>query len=183
MFIFIFIDGKCSLYVYQEKSHFLIRQSTLCHFLPLKMWYLFIYPCVALAHNIYLSSSLTNLAIFICLLVFLFFFFFFFIFGVYLNLVKAVTLILKQATLLRTSLLPKPALANAELNYRKANIDVTIQQHLRGCAAQQSVEQFVGFIMSTDLSTDIGLFIFFHLSHQYLIILLVSSQSSAHANT
>ena len=53
-------------------------------------------------------------------------------------------------------MLPKPALADAELNYQKANIDVTIQQHLRACAAQQSVEQFVGFIMSTD----IGLFIF-----------------------
>jgi hypothetical protein len=90
--------------------------------------------------------------------------------------VKAVTLILKHATFLQTSMSPKSALAKAEQQYQEANIDVAIQQHLTACAAEQSEEQFVGFIMSTDIS----LFIFFHLSHQYLIILLVSSQSSAH---
>ena len=89
---------------------------------------------------------------------------------------KAVTLILKHASFLWTSMSSKSALTNAELNYQKANIDVTIQEHLTACAGKQSVEQFVGFIMSTDIS----LFIFFHLSHQYLIILLVSSHSSAH---
>jgi hypothetical protein len=72
-----------------------------------------------------------------------------------LTLVKAVTLILKHATFLRISIPPKSALTNAALNYQKANIDVTIQQHLTACASKQSVEQFVGFIMSTD----IGLFI------------------------
>ena len=51
---------------------------------------------------------------------------------------------------------PKSALADAELNYQKANIDVTIQQHLIACASEQSNEQFVAFIMSTDIS----LFIF-----------------------
>jgi hypothetical protein len=70
--------------------------------------------------------------------------------------VKAVTLILKHATFLRISISSKSALANTELNYQKANIDVIIQQHLTACASKQSVEQFVGFIMSTD----IGLFIF-----------------------
>jgi hypothetical protein len=116
------------------------------------------------------SSSSTNLTIFICSLVF-----HVFIFRVYLTLVKAVTLILKHATFLRTSMSPKSALANAELNYQKANIDGIIQQHLTACAFKQSVKQFVSFIMSTD----IGLLFFFHLPYQYLTIILVSSQSSA----
>jgi hypothetical protein len=71
---------------------------------------------------------------------------------------------------------PKSALTKTVQKYQKANINVTIQQHLTACAAKQSVEQFVGFIMSTDIS----LFIFFPLSHQCLIILSVSSQPSAH---
>jgi hypothetical protein len=79
-----------------------------------------------------------------------------FIFRVCLTLVKAVTLILKQATLLSISISPKLALANAEQDYQRANIDLTIQQHLTACTSEQSVEQFVGFIMSTD----IGLFVF-----------------------
>ena len=118
------------------------------------MWYLFVYPYLSLTYDVYLSSSSsTNLAISICSLVFCIF-----IFRVYLTLAKAVTLILKHATLLRTSMSlgPKSALTNAELDYQKAKVDVTIQQHLTSCAAEQSVEQFVGFIMSTD----IGLFTF-----------------------
>jgi hypothetical protein len=89
--------------------------------------------------------------------------------------VKAVTLILKHATFLWTSMSSKSALTKVERQYRKANIDVTIQQHLTACDAEQSVEQFVGFIMSTDIS----LFNFFHLSHQYLIILSVSAHTGA----
>ena len=117
------------------------------------MWYLFVYPSLALTYDIYLSSSSSKkLAILICSLVF-----HVFIFRVYLTLVKAVTLILKHATLLRTSMSAKSALTIAELNYQKANVDVTIQQHLTACAAEQSVEQFVDFVMSTD----IGLFILF----------------------
>ena len=72
---------------------------------------------------------------------------------------------------------PKSALADVELNYQKANIDVTIQQHLIACAAKQSVEQFVGFIMSTD----IGWFILLPFVTSMFIIILVSSQSPAHA--
>jgi len=71
-------------------------------------------------------------------------------------------------------MLPKSALANAEQNYRQSNTDVLIEDHLTACAAEQSVEQFVGFIMNTDIS----LLIFLCLSHEHLIILLVSSQSS-----
>ena len=102
-----------------------------------------------------------------------------FIFRVYLTLSKAVTLILKHATLLWTSMSPKSALTKADQKYQKANVDVTILQHLTACAAEQSVEQFVGFIMSTD----IGLFTFllFVTSICISYYLLVSSQSSAHA--
>ena len=68
---------------------------------------------------------------------------------------KGLTLILKHATLLRTSNLPKAALTNVDLNYQRQNIDESIQQYLTACASDISVEQFVSFIMSTE----IGLFI------------------------
>ena len=160
----------------KQKSHFVIRESTLYHFLPFKMWYLFVSLSLTVTYHICLSSaSATNLAISIlisiCSLVF-----HISIFRVYLTLMTAVTLILKHATFLWPSMTPKSALTNADQKYQEANIDVTIQEHLTACAARQSEEQFVGFIMNTDIS----LFIFFHLSHQYLIILSVSSQSSAH---
>ena len=83
---------------------------------------------------------------------------------------KAVTLILKHATFLRVSTHEWSALTNAELNYQRANIDGIIKQHLKACGSEQSVEQFVGFVMNTD----IGLLVFFGFSHQYLIIFLVS---------
>ena len=83
-----------------------------------------------------------------------------FIFRVYLTFVKAVTLILKHATLLQTSNLPEAALTNVDLDYRRANIDGLIQQYLIECASYVSVEQFSSFIMSTE----IGLFILLHLS-------------------
>ena len=70
----------------------------------------------------------------------------------------AVTFILKHATLLRTSNLPKAALTIADLDYQRANIDGSIQQYLTTCASDVSLEQltqeFTGFIMSTE----IGLF-------------------------
>ena len=98
-----------------------------------------------------------------------------FIVRVYLTLVKAVTLILKHATFLRASLPEKSALTTAELNYRKANIDATIQKHLEACASEQSVEQFVGFIMNTDIS----LFLFFSICH-IIILLFFQCHLSAH---
>ena len=70
---------------------------------------------------------------------------------VYLTFEKAVTLILKHATFLRLSHLPKAALTYAELDYQKANIDMTIQQHLVTHGPEHSVEQFAGFIMSTNI--------------------------------
>jgi hypothetical protein len=74
-----------------------------------------------------------------------------FTFRVYLTFGKAVTLIFKHATFLRLSNLPESALTLADLDYQKANIDVTIQQHLITHASEHSVENFVGFIMSTDI--------------------------------
>jgi hypothetical protein len=53
---------------------------------------------------------------------------------------KAVTLILKHATLLRASHQPEGALTNVDLNYQKANIDESIQQYLMACAPKLSVE-------------------------------------------
>ena len=79
---------------------------------------------------------------------------------------KAVTLILKHATFLRDSLPEKLALTTAERNYQKANIDVTIKEHLKACASEQSVEQFVGFIMNTDIS----LFLFFSICHINILL-------------
>jgi hypothetical protein len=89
--------------------------------------------------------------------------------------VKAVTLILKHATLLQTSNVPGAALTNVELNYQKANIDELIQQYLKACASELSVEQFADFIMGTDISLFIFLFLITSISH----CSLVSSQSSA----
>jgi hypothetical protein len=71
--------------------------------------------------------------------------------------VKAVTLILKHATLLRTSNLPEAALTNADLDYQRQNIDESIQQYLTACASDVSVDQFANFIMDTE----IGRFILF----------------------
>ena len=68
---------------------------------------------------------------------------------------KAVTLILKHATLLRTSNLPEAALTIVDLDYHMANIDGSIQQYLTACASDVSVEQFASFIRDTE----IGLFI------------------------
>ena len=96
------------------------------------------------------SSSFTSIATFIWSLVF-----HIFTLRVYLTFEKAVTLILKHATLSQLSNSPKLALTNVDQNYRNANIDVAIKQHLQAHSSEHSVEQFAGFIMGTD----IGLFI------------------------
>ena len=96
-----------------------------------------------------------------------------FIFRVYLTIVKAVSLILKHATLLRTSNLPKAALTNVDLDYQKQNIDESIQQYLTACASDISVEQFASFVMGTE----IGWLILLLFVTSSLIVHLVSSQS------
>jgi len=69
----------------------------------------------------------------------------------HLQLIFAVTLILKHATLLRVSNSPASALSYAELGYQKANIDAVIQEYLRKSGPEHSVEEFAGFIMGTDI--------------------------------
>jgi hypothetical protein len=73
--------------------------------------------------------------------------------------VKAVTLILKHATLLQTSNLPEAALTNVDLDYQRENIDESIQQYLTACASGISVEQFTSFIMGTQIGWFILLFV------------------------
>ena len=103
----------------------------------------------------------------------------------YLTFLEAVIIILKHTTFLRLSKLSSvSALRKADLHYQQANIDLKIQEHLATTHGEQSVTQFVGFIMATN----IGLFILSYvkqISHQvcadsaesmYLDI-LVSSQS------
>ncbi len=67
---------------------------------------------------------------------------------------EAVILILKHATLLRPSnLLPESTLTQAELDYREANIDLKIQQHLTASSQEHTVELFAGFVMATDIGS------------------------------
>jgi hypothetical protein len=86
---------------------------------------------------------------------------------VYLTFEKAVTLIFKHATFLLVSNLPESALTLADLDYQKANINVTIQQHLITHGSEHSVEKFVGFIMSTDIGLCILPFVIFISYHPF----------------
>ena len=72
---------------------------------------------------------------------------------------KAVILILKHATTLRTSNGPEKALALAGKDYKKANVDFKIQEYLKEFTSEDSVEKFADFIMTTN----IGLFICLYL--------------------
>ena len=80
----------------------------------------------------------------------------------YLTIVEAVILILKHATILRLSNRSKDALALAEQDYQKANIDFKIQEHLKAFTLEDSVEKFADFI----IATNIGLFL-----HSSIIII------------
>jgi hypothetical protein len=108
-----------------------------------------------------------------------------FIFKVYLRFAKVTTLILKHATLSRTSNLPNVALTNVDLDYQKANIDESIQKYLTACASDVlsdvSIEQFAGFIMDTQ----IGLFIlpFFFTSISYCVFVEVYCEQTQDGGT
>jgi hypothetical protein len=73
---------------------------------------------------------------------------------VYLTIVEAVIIILKHATTLQLSNKPAQALSLAELDYKEANIDLKIQDHLKVFTPEDSVEKFADFIVATN----IGLF-------------------------
>ena len=116
MIIFIFIDCKCFMYIYQAEVSFLDKIKHIMSLSTIQNVVTFLSPSFTLTYNIYLSSSSsTNLAISICSLVF-----HVFISRIYLTPVKAVTLILKHATFLWTSKSSKSALTNSEQNYQKA---------------------------------------------------------------
>ena len=91
--------------------------------------------------------------------------FYFIIFRLYLTFFEAVLLILKHATVLRLSQRANSALAQADLDYQKAKIDLTVQQHPLAYSPGDTVEQFIGFIMATE----IGVFVLLSvtiISHQ-----------------
>ncbi|KAH9034010.1 hypothetical protein EDB83DRAFT_1785115 [Lactarius deliciosus] len=69
------------------------------------------------------------------------------------HLIFATILIFKHATFLRLDGLSyESALTQAELDYREANIDLKIRQHLRG-SFQNSVEVSASFLMATDIGS------------------------------
>ncbi|KAH9053398.1 hypothetical protein EDB87DRAFT_1690261 [Lactarius vividus] len=72
----------------------------------------------------------------------------------YLTLVEAVILILKQATFLRLSnMSTESTLTHAEVDYRAGDIDSKIRQHLTAPSQEHSDESFADFIMAIDLSS------------------------------
>ncbi|KAH8985056.1 hypothetical protein EDB86DRAFT_2960780, partial [Lactarius hatsudake] len=76
-----------------------------------------------------------------------------FIFGAHLTFVQAVIVIFKHATFLRLKgLSSESSLTQAELDYREANTDLIIQEHLTG-SSQDSVELSASFIMATDIGS------------------------------
>ena len=89
---------------------------------------------------------------------------------------KAVTLILKHATLLQTSNLRKAALFIVDQDYQRANIDGSIQQYLTACASNVSVEQFANFIMGTEIGLFILLTFFTTISYCPFSVISVLSQ-------
>src|ERR1700761_9594343 len=149
MFIFVFTDCKCFLYVYQanfspsKKIKHIISLHTIQNvvsftYLPLSFSLTY--------HITYYSSSPTSPAIFMwCSVCYIF------IFRVYLTFLKAVTLILKHATLLQTSNSPEAALTIIDLENRGQNIEKSIQQSFPEYASDLSVKQFAAFFMHTEI--------------------------------
>ena len=128
-------------------------------------------PFLTIAYDISFSSSLfKSLATFISSMVF-----HVFTYRVYLTFDLAVTLILKHATFLRLSHLPQSAITYAEVDYWKANMDVSIQQHLITHGPEHSIEQFTHFIMNNDIGLCILPFV---ISISYVLITFLVPQPS-----
>ena len=66
------------------------------------------------------------------------------------TLLQAVVLILKHATSLRLSMLPGPALIQADLDYQTADVDKKIQQHIVA-SERHSVELDRAFILDIEM--------------------------------
>ncbi len=71
---------------------------------------------------------------------------------VYLTFPKVIVLILKHATSLRLSLLPGPALIQADLDYQQADVDQHIQQYV-GASQRPSAELDKAFIMAIEIGS------------------------------
>ena len=64
----------------------------------------------------------------------------------------AIILIFKQAAILCLSGIPAElAVTQAESNYHQANIASKIQEHFTACYEEYSTEQFVSFLMDTNI--------------------------------
>jgi hypothetical protein len=77
----------------------------------------------------------------------------------YLTFLEAVVLILKHATFLCPSKTSKSALAQADLDYQMANIDLKVQEHLKAYSPGDTVEQFSGFIMAAEIGGFVLLYV------------------------
>ena len=82
-----------------------------------------------------------------------------------LTFVQAVLLILKHVMFLRLSNTVTSALNLAGLDYEKADIDLKIQDYLKASSPDHSVEEFVSFIMVTEIGMLIGAFAIIIISH------------------
>ena len=51
------------------------------------------------------------------------------------------------------------------LDYQKSDIDLKIQDYLKACSQEHTVEDFASFIMATDIGMLIGAFIINIISH------------------
>ena len=74
--------------------------------------------------------------------------------GAYLTFPKVVIFILRHATSLCLLLLPGPAMIQADLDYRKSDVDQTIQQYV-GAAQGPSAELDMAFIMGIEIGSSI----------------------------
>ena len=91
----------------------------------------------------------------------------------YLTFGEAVILILKHATALQVSnLSAKLALVQAEWDYKEANIDSKIQEHIMASSQEPTVQTSAGFVMATNIG-----WLFLSLLRYYLIQVLEPSQS------
>jgi hypothetical protein len=72
----------------------------------------------------------------------------------YLTFLEVVVLILRHATSPRLSLLPGPALIQANLDYEKSDVDQKIQQYV-GASQEHSAELDKAFILSIEIGMSI----------------------------
>ncbi len=120
---------------------------TVCHS-KCTVFVLLLFACTA--HSIYFCSALqlALVAVIWCLVVPFNFV------GVYLTFPKVLVLILRHATSLRISLLPGPALIQADLDYQKTDVDQKIQQYI-GPYQGPSAELDKAFVMDIEIGSSI----------------------------